>query len=344
VCATDLSCTGEADAACPPPDPVDTCAHTQGYWHRQCLGDGLITPGRGGGRGPTHVLEPNWKDILAATDAYLADVLAVNGGACEEGMVADPASDTCERGLKQLTALVFNVNSGRIQLETPIDVSAGGCTATTVGELLDDLSALWTDPQRTENDCKQINDCAVIVNELDDEALAVAGDETTSETPEETLSTPIAGSGTRTVTQPIEQPAETATEADTSAPSTLVGVPTRSDAPAELEVPEAEAQPVDEDPLDAIERHLATVGKTGLSEEDRKASEDALLTALSGGYDPEVRLQIVRGLIGSVDPMLHSLLARHVEDILDEARDFEKTALASEAERLLKSLEPATEE
>ena len=35
--------------------------------------------------------------------------------------------------------------------------------------------------------------------------------------------------------------------------------------------------------------------------------------------------------------MLHSLLARHVENILDEARDFDKDALAREAEQLLKT-------
>ncbi len=59
-----------------------------------------------------------------------------------------------------------------------------------------------------------------------------------------------------------------------------------------------------------------------------------------GGYDPEVRLEIVRGLLGNVDPMLHSLLARHLENIRDEARDFDKEALAEAAERLLRSLEP----
>ena len=36
--------------------------------------------------------------------------------------------------------------------------------------------------------------------------------------------------------------------------------------------------------------------------------------------------------------------ARHLEDILDEARDFDKAALAQEAERLLNSLEPGANE
>ncbi len=103
---------------------------------------------------------------------------------------------------------------------------------------------------------------------------------------------------------------------------------------------EADSVPVDEDPQAAIERHLATVENTTFSGEDRLVSQDALLTPLSGGYDPEVRLEIVRGLLGNVDPMLHSLLARHLENIRDEARDFDKEALAEAAERLLRSLEP----
>jgi hypothetical protein len=95
-CPGDI-CGGEcnpADGACEF-ETVDTCSRTQGYWHRQCLGDGLITPGRGGGRGPTETLEPDWKNILDATDMFLSDNLAVMGGACQEGMVADPQNEVC---------------------------------------------------------------------------------------------------------------------------------------------------------------------------------------------------------------------------------------------------------
>ncbi len=76
-------------------------------------------------------------------------------------------------------------------------------------------------------------------------------------------------------------------------------------------------------------------------QEDLGASTDALLTALSGGYEPEPRLQIVKGLLGQVDVAYESLLAEHLRDIRDEAMDFENEIIAKEAEKLLKRLEPA---
>ncbi|MBI4240623.1 MAG: hypothetical protein HY613_02805, partial [Candidatus Rokubacteria bacterium] len=58
-----------------------------------------------------------------------------------------------------------------------------------------------------------------------------------------------------------------------------------------------------------------------------------------GGYEPEVRLRIVRGLLGKVDVSLNSLLAKHLEDIRDEALELGKEELLKEVKRLLKSLE-----
>jgi hypothetical protein len=73
--------------------------------------------------------------------------------------------------------------------------------------------------------------------------------------------------------------------------------------------------------------------------EARKAAEDALLTALSGGYELEVRMRIVRALADRIDAGLRSLLASHLEDIRSEARDTGRNDLAEEAEGLLKKLE-----
>ena len=73
------------------------------------------------------------------------------------------------------------------------------------------------------------------------------------------------------------------------------------------------------------------------------SSTDALLTALGGGYEPEVRIEIVKRLLDKVDDSLHSLLAKHVRDIRDEARDFDKEELEKAAEKLLEQLEPSEE-
>ena len=96
-----------------------------------------------------------------------------------------------------------------------------------------------------------------------------------------------------------------------------------------------------EDPLDAIERHLAVLDSGSASEDAVSESTDALLTALGGGYEPETRFVIVKELLDQVDMDLRSLLRRHLEDIRDEARDFDKEELADRAERLLQRLELA---
>ncbi len=101
------------------------------------------------------------------------------------------------------------------------------------------------------------------------------------------------------------------------------------------------AEEEEEDPLQAIERHLMILANGSSPQEDLGASTDALLTALSGGYEPEIRLQIVKGLLGQVDVAYESLLAEHLRDIRDEAMDFENEIVAKEAEKLLKRLEPA---
>ena len=78
-------------------------------------------------------------------------------------------------------------------------------------------------------------------------------------------------------------------------------------------------------------------------EEARKDAEATLLTALGGGYEPDVRLRIIRGLVGNVDESYNSLLAKHLEDIKAEAEELGEKKLVKEAERLLKKLEPSQE-
>ena len=87
---------------------------------------------------------------------------------------------------------------------------------------------------------------------------------------------------------------------------------------------------------------LAAVLDSGSASEDAVSeSTDMLLTALGGGYEPETRFVIVKELLDHVDMDLRSLLMRHLEDIRDEARDFDKQELADRAEQLLQRLELA---
>jgi hypothetical protein len=89
-----------------------------------------------------------------------------------------------------------------------------------------------------------------------------------------------------------------------------------------------------------IDRHLTVLANMSSPEEARRASEDALLTALGGGYEPGVRLQIVRALTGTLDAAYDSLLMKHLEDIRIEAEEFGSNKVAAEATKLLKRFEP----
>ena len=70
---------------------------------------------------------------------------------------------------------------------------------------------------------------------------------------------------------------------------------------------------------------------------------NALLNALAGGYEVEVRLEIVEGLVGKVDVGMHSLVVLHLEDIRAEAEAFGKEDLARKADDLLKLFTPDQE-
>jgi hypothetical protein len=147
------------EATCPEdPDPS-----SQGYWHRQCLGvpasEGGIDPGRNG-RGPDSPTEPDFvPDLMDCADHALED-LGLYGTLTCDGMDANPPSDPCQRAEKQLTALILNVCSGRVLDGCEVDVSAEGCSSTTVGDLLDEIATLIL-----MADCNGARSCAAAVNE-----------------------------------------------------------------------------------------------------------------------------------------------------------------------------------
>ena len=82
---------------------------------------------------------------------------------------------------------------------------------------------------------------------------------------------------------------------------------------------------------------------SAVADDDRKAAQGALFTALGGGYGPDRRLEIARALASRVDLSLHSPLAKHLEDIRAGAEELGRNDLAGEAEQHMKKLEPSRE-
>jgi hypothetical protein len=322
-----------------------TCDPTplpQGDWHRQCLGvpanpddpaAGGIDPGRNG-RGPKEPTDPSFvKDLMPAVSLELETLLYEMGGSCAAGMVAEPASDSCERATKQFTSLLFNRASGRLQDFCPVDVSAHGCGSTDISSLVGELADLINsgDPLN----CGVAADCAGAVNE----GMGV-NEAAPVEPVLETAVTPVRSGGKhRPVVKAEEiavvEPAPTVEPAPAvEEPLTVVLMP----------VQEAEAEPAAavalwEDDLTAIRRHLAVMTSASAPARAQEVSRDALLTVLSGGHDPELRLEVARTLMSGVDPALYDLLAAHLDDIRVEAEDFGFEDLAREAGRLLEQLQ-----
>ena len=333
VTATDCVCD---------PDP-----RTQGYWNRQCLGADLIQPGRNG-RGPQEPLEPDFvKTLVPAVDAVLEATL-FQFNTCEDGIQTIPASDKCEQATKQYTSLLLNLESRKVVWACPIDVSASGCSATTIFELLDEVVGLIL---TGDNDsCNQAKSCLDSVNRGDsilEAALVVPPDAPDTSNAPDTSDTPSEPPAEPTTAlqgiakQPVASD-EAATEpVATEAPEAVIIPVLPVVQPSGLDVEPEALEPTAEEalePLEALERYMATLAAKA-SAETKAEAEDALLTALSGGYEPEVRFRVVRALVGKVDAGLHSLLVEHLESIRSEAVDFGKDELAYEAERLLKSLE-----
>ena len=332
---------------CDDPDP-----RTQGYWNRQCLGAGLITAGRNG-RGPTEVLEPEFlKDLVPAVDLQLQGSV-FETRTCEDGMDAVPPSDPCERALKQYTALLLNVESGRLQNGCEVDPLVVGCSSTNIGDLVNELAGLINsgDPDM----CKQAAECAGAVNEglgillPAGSGVPVAADQDFGGLPgidpvvQESEAGPeiIEVSTTGAEASNPMVTSEEAIEMEPTDPVVLqvVGIET----PAEVEPSGQEPDVAEIGAAKALDRHLAVLTNPSAPEKARKISEDALLNALGGGYEPERRIGIVKILVGQVDVALHSLLAKHLEDIRAEAREAGDVKLDKEADRLLKQLEPTQE-
>ncbi len=148
-----------------PPCPPDAAPNSQGYWHRQCLGlpesEGGIDPGRHG-RGPKSPTEPGFAESLMPQTDDILEELGFFGELTCDGMDADPASDKCEQAMKQFTALLLNVVSGRISEGCEVDPSLTPCSATTVAGLVNEIADLIHGGM-----CNDAKTCAAAMNEGD---------------------------------------------------------------------------------------------------------------------------------------------------------------------------------
>jgi hypothetical protein len=132
-------------------------------------------------------------------------------------------------------------------------------------------------------------------------------------------------------------PAEIAGQAEAPlSPAQFLGIAPQ---PPEAQVPVA---PPEHTAMTLL-KHLAVVSNPSAPEQALKVSRDALLNALSGGHEPDVRIAIVHGLLGRIDVAYHGLIAAHLEAIRTEATDSGHDDLAQEATRLLQQFEPYPE-
>jgi hypothetical protein len=180
-------CCTDFDAYCVlcEPDPA-----SQGYWHRQCLGlpvsEGGIDPGRHG-HGPSSPTEPGFADtLMPCAEARLEDLGFYGMSTCE-GMDAVPPSDACERALKQLTALILNVCSDRLQDTCPVNATGEGCSAGTLSDLIDEIAGLIQG-----GSCQTAGACAAATNE-GNTVPADGGGSAASENAEGTVTAPDLG-------------------------------------------------------------------------------------------------------------------------------------------------------
>jgi hypothetical protein len=329
---------------CPDPDPV-----SQGYWHRQCLGMSAfdpdcpgIDPGRG--RGPQSPTEPGFcPDLYDCANDRLEGLMSSYGQTTCEGMDADPASDKCEKALKQLTALILNVCSDRLADACEVDVSAEGCSSTDVGDLIDEIDSLIQ-----SGDCNTANACAAAVNE---------GTGLVVDTPDNGGGE-SGGSGGEGG-DPLTEPSTSASTADGSGRTTLGPADEIDPGSGRIDRPRfnptvptgdaLSAEPTlgtwrpasEKHDLGSVRRHLAVLDNRNASPIDRKVAEDALFDALGEDFALKTRLQIARGLAKSVDVLAYPTLRRHLEGILDEAQDTGARKVAKKAAKLVKQIDTA---
>jgi hypothetical protein len=130
-------------------------ARTQGFWQRQCMGIGEIV--HGGAEPP--LLVEGFEDMAEA----VSGALAFSGQTACQALEAEPASEMCEKALKQYAALLMNMTWGILGPDCETDLSSlGPGLPPTVGEAAD-LVEEWI-REGTFDSCRRANDLADALN------------------------------------------------------------------------------------------------------------------------------------------------------------------------------------
>jgi hypothetical protein len=137
---------------------------TQGYWHRQCRGLGLI---ENGGVGPPP--HPDWdpEALLLLMQAIVDPLVRAldspeNSTTCE-GLDANPPDDKCEKAIKQYTAVLMNIHGGYLSPTCLLELPGYGIlTPEEAAVIIADLirAGLAGDPRA----CFTANDLADLIN------------------------------------------------------------------------------------------------------------------------------------------------------------------------------------
>jgi hypothetical protein len=137
---------------------------TQGYWHRQCSGFGLI--GLDGTGPPPH---PDWtpetllRVMAGVTDPLIRLLSSPADQTTCEALDADPQDDPCQRAIKQYAAVLLNIHAGHLAPDCLLRLpDVGVVTPQEAQVLLHDLIVLGL--AGDEEACKRANDLADLIN------------------------------------------------------------------------------------------------------------------------------------------------------------------------------------
>jgi hypothetical protein len=136
---------------------------TQGYWHRQCLGQQLIpTRGRMGDH-------PDWEGATlrrimeAIVDPQVAALGSPEDTTTCQGLDAVPQNDPCQKAIKQYTAVLMNMAGGHLGPSCLLDLPGLGLV--TPEEAAAAIAALIRDGLAgDERACERANDLADRIN------------------------------------------------------------------------------------------------------------------------------------------------------------------------------------
>jgi hypothetical protein len=137
---------------------------TQGYWHRQCEGVGLID---NGGIGPPP--HPDWQAeallrlMVAVVDPLIRELGSPTDTTTCQALDADPPDDMCQKAIKQYAAVLMNMYGGHLGPDCLLELPTLGIV--TPQQAADAIKALIIqglagDPRA----CYLANDLADLIN------------------------------------------------------------------------------------------------------------------------------------------------------------------------------------